>query len=92
MFISGFWPTPGCEFLGIKDRPRTLRPELAGSIHQETKRGFWTEDLQCGDYIANLLKYGYTLPLREYPPMCHLENNKSALKKPDAIENQKIHV
>jgi hypothetical protein len=44
-------------------------------------------ELNCGEYIANLLKFGYTLPLREYPPKSNLDNNKSALMKPDSVED-----
>jgi hypothetical protein len=87
MFISGFWPTPGCDHLGIKDRSRTLRPELAGSIHQQSKRSFWRDELKCGEYIERLLEYGYSLPLKEYPPRMHIDNNKSALINGNAIEN-----
>lgn len=84
---AGFWTTPGCHNIGIRDRPKLLRPEVTGSIHNQNCRSFWSDTLQAGSFLMDLIQFGYTLPLAQYPPHCALPNNKSALEEPLVVED-----
>ena len=58
-------------------------PDLvAGSIHKESVREFWTEVLKVDGFVLDVLQNGYKLPFREgdLPQRYKEKNNKSAVK------------
>ena len=47
---------------------------------------FWKNNLQCSQFVLNILQYGYYLPLREDPPEFYASNNKSSLRNSHFVE------
>jgi hypothetical protein len=47
-------------------------------IHQEKFYRFWEETLDAPHWVLEILKNGYKLPLKEWPPQYQEQNNKTA--------------
>lgn len=60
------------------DEPQTV----AGNIHRESFRQFWTDTLKADGYIQEMLRSGYKLPFKEgcTPQKYKEKNNKSAMQ------------
>ena len=52
---------------------------------------FWEEHLKPSQFVLNVIRHGYLLPLTKIPTPFYAKNNKSALRHPkfvgEAIEN-----
>ncbi len=47
-------------------------------IHQPRFYQFWKDTLEAPHWVLEILKEGYKLPLKEWPPTYHEKNNKTA--------------
>ena len=56
-----------------KNQPIKVKGSLKEHFH------FW-ENIRSNQYILDVIKFGYRLPLITNPPPCHLKNNKSSLE------------
>ena len=46
---------------------------------------FWVETLNAPDFVLDMIRHGYRLPFAEYPSLCFLKNNRSALQHPEFV-------
>ena len=58
---------------------------VAGGIKSCEK--FWHEELKAPVFVQNILKFGYFLPFKQYPPPCTERNNASSLKERKFVED-----
>ena len=47
---------------------------------------FWLSQLDCPDFVRNIISQGYCLPFSQLPEPIQLRNNRSALLHPDFVE------
>jgi hypothetical protein len=59
------------------DEPESFNSFEAGQIHKPEFYDFWEKELASPPWILEILKEGYKLPLKEYPPKYHEQNNKT---------------
>ena len=48
---------------------------------------FWEKDLEAPPFVMDVIRQGYSLPFSEFPPLCFLSNNRSALTNPQFVES-----
>ena len=58
------------------NRGDSVKGRLQGALN------FWRNTLNASDFIIlSIIEYGYRLPFADYPPLCFLPNNLSAVKR-----------
>ena len=73
----------GCHY--SKSGFSTGEPEVKGRLAQSVE--FWENTLEAPPFIIDVIKHGYSLPFREFPPSCFLSNNHSALMNPQFVRD-----
>jgi len=64
-----------------------LKPNFQpGGIHNCLD--FWDGELQAGDWVKNLIKFGYTVPFATEPLESELPNNATVRANPQVVEDQ----
>ena len=58
---------------------------MKGRLAQSVE--FWENTLEAPPFIIDVIKHGYSLPFREFPPSCFLSNNRSALRNPQFVRD-----
>lgn len=61
-------------------------PFRPGGIHRAEVRSFWKEDLKAGDWVMDVIDYGYTIPWNNKPENYEEPNNLSALKNIEFVQ------
>ena len=52
---------------------------------RKSSLNFRFETLDAPDFVLDMIRRGYRLPLAEYPTQCFLKNNRSALQHPEFL-------
>ena len=60
-------------------------PGVKGRLAQSFD--FWERKLEAPPFVIDIVKQGYSLPFRVFPPRCFLFNNRSALKNPQFVQS-----
>jgi hypothetical protein len=63
---------------------------IPGGIHTEDSIQFWEKELQAGEWVLNLLKDGYILPLQERLQIPYEEDNNLSARKNMAFVRQQV--
>ena len=53
------------------------KDDVPGRTSDDRFFDFWQKTLLAPKSVLNVLKFGYKIPLREYPPASHLPHNSS---------------
>ena len=60
-------------------------PGVKGRLEQSFD--FWERKLEAPPFVIDIVKQGYSLPFRVFPPRCFLFNNRSALRNPQFVQS-----
>ena len=58
---------------------------IKGNLRRHAE--FWEKELGANDFILNVIKFGYKIPLRYIPAPTEFKNNLSALKESEFVED-----
>jgi hypothetical protein len=68
----------------------SARDFLPGKIHTEESIQFWEKELQAGEWVLNLLKEGYILPLQKRLQTPYEEENNLSARKNMVFVRQQV--
>jgi len=63
----------------------TSVPEVKGHLAQSVE--FLENTLEAPPFNIDVIKHGYSLPFREFPPSCFLSNSRSSLRNPQFVRD-----
>ena len=61
---------------------------VPGNIHREEYRDFWINELRPSSFVMDVIKSGYKLPFKEFPPPSFEGNNLSARQDAEFVRSE----